>query len=577
MQIKAKIENWAKETLGRSEGFSLVHPKDLKNGDFTLIINGDGASADFDKLNQNKITEIGKIEFVAPRFVNIYLSESFFAESLNEVNLKGEEFGRSDFLAGQKIIIEYTNTNVLKPMHIGHLMGNVIGQALSNIFEFGKAEVKRNTYQGDVGLHIAKALWGIKKLGGVIEGELLDKVDYVGQAYALGANAYEDDPSALEEIKEINKKAFEKSDAALNEIYTWARQVSLDHFEDLYKALNTKFDYYFFESEVSKSAVEIVKEFLAKGVFEESEGAVIFRGEKYDPKLHTRVFLTQQGLPLYEAKDIAHALRKESLYSADRSIIITANEQNGYFKVVLKALEQINKNVAEKTKHLPHGMLRLPSGKMSSRTGDVITAEALISKVKEMVMEKITDREFSIAEKESLAELVAIGAIKYSILRQAIGGDIVFDFDKSISFEGDSGPYLQYTCVRAKSVLEKALPHRQTGSLISGPSPINMRGEKVETKKLEGVFDTGTPNEVERLVYRFPEIVEKAGQEYAPHYLVTYLVELSAAFNSFYANNKIIDSENPELTSYRLALTKAVSTVLTNGLHLLGIKVPERM
>lgn len=560
MQIKAKIENWAKETLGRSEGFSLVHPKDLKNGDFTLIINGDGASADFYKLNQNKITEIGKIEFVAPRFVNIYLSESFFAESLNEVNLKGEEFGQSDFLAGQKIIIEYTNTNVLKPMHIGHLMGNVIGQALSNIFEFGKAEVKRNTYQGDVGLHIAKALWGIKKLGGVIEGELLDKVDYVGQAYALGANAYEDDPSALEEIKEINKKAFEKSDAALNEIYTWARQVSLDHFEDLYKALNTKFDYYFFESEVSKSAVEIVKEFLAKGVFEESEGAVIFRGEKYDPKLHTRVFLTQQGLPLYEAKDIAHALRKESLYSADRSIIITANEQNGYFKVVLKALEQINKNVAEKTKHLPHGMLRLPSGKMSSRTGDVITAEALISKVKEMVMEKITDREFSIAEKESLAELVAIGAIKYSILRQAIGGDIVFDFDKSISFEGDSGPYLQYTCVRANSVLEKAKQ-----DFLDYTTP----------EKPRGTLDT--PNEVERLVYRFPEIVEKAGQEYAPHYLVTYLVELSAAFNSFYANNKIIDSENPELTSYRLALTKAVSTVLTNGLHLLGIKVPERM
>ncbi len=560
MQIKAKIENWAKETLGRSEGFSLVHPKDLKNGDFTLIINGDGAPADFDKLNQNKITEIGKIEFVAPRFVNIYLSESFFAESLNEVNLKGEEFGRSDFLAGQKIIIEYTNTNVLKPMHIGHLMGNVIGQALSNIFEFGKAEVKRNTYQGDVGLHIAKALWGIKKLGGVIEGELLDKVDYVGQAYALGANAYEDDPSALEEIKEINKKAFEKSDAALNEIYTWARQVSLDHFEDLYKALNTKFDYYFFESEVSKSAVEIVKEFLAKGVFEESEGAVIFRGEKYDPKLHTRVFLTQQGLPLYEAKDIAHALRKESLYSADRSIIITANEQNGYFKVVLKALEQINKNVAEKTKHLPHGMLRLPTGKMSSRTGDVITAEALISRVKELVMEKITDREFSIAEKESLAELVAIGAIKYSILRQAIGGDIVFDFDKSISFEGDSGPYLQYTCVRAKSVLEKAKQ-----DFLDYTTPEKPR------------VTLDTPNEVERLVYRFPEIVEKAGQEYAPHYLVTYLVELSAAFNGFYANNKIIDSENPELTSYRLALTKAVSTVLTNGLYLLGIKVPERM
>jgi DNA gyrase/topoisomerase IV subunit A len=183
---------------------------------------------------------------------------------------EGEKFGSSGLFHDQKIIIEYTNTNVLKPMHIGHLMGNVIGQSLSNVFEASGAEIKRNTYQGDVGLHIAKAVWGIIRSGGIIDGSLSEKVDYVGKCYALGANAYEDEPTAAEEIKEINKKVFEKSDEKLSEIYAWARQVSLDHFEDLYKYLNTKFDYYFFESEVSNSAVAIIKEYLQKGVFEES-------------------------------------------------------------------------------------------------------------------------------------------------------------------------------------------------------------------------------------------------------------------------------------------------------------------
>jgi arginyl-tRNA synthetase len=213
-------------------------------------------------------------------------------------------------------------------------------------------------------------------------------------------------------------------------------------------------------------------------------------------------------------------------------------------------------DIAQKTFHLPHGMLRLREGKMSSRTGNIITTETLIDQVKEKVLEKIQGREFSEEEKENIAEMVAIGAIKYSILRQAIGGDIVFDFEKSISFEGDSGPYLQYTAVRAKSVLEKA-PSSKLQALSSVP-------------------ENWDSTEVERMLYRFPEIVERAGQEYAPHHLVTYLTELASAFNSFYGNNKIISEEDPT-SSYKVALTESVYHVLKNGLHLLGIKVPERM
>src|SRR3989338_11250032 len=508
------------------------------------------------KLFHTACGKVMRMEVVGG-FINFFFNKEYFAEKVKEILDKGPSFAKSYGLAKQKIIIEYTVTNVLKPMHIGHLMGNVIGESLSRIFEYSGAEIKRNNYQGDSGLHVAKAVWGIMKLGGIIDGNLSEKTNYIGNSYVLGTNSYEDDPKSAEEIKEINKKLFEKSDKELVVLYEWGRKISLDHFEELYKKLGTKFDFYFFESEVADDALRIVREFIKKGVFEESEGAVVFHGEKYDPKLHTRVFINSQGIPMYEAKDIAHAIRKYDQYKFDKSIIITANEQNEYFKVVLRALQEIRSDIAEKTQHLSHGLLKLPSGKMSSRKGNTITGEELIGQVEKKVLEKMNSREDmarTVIDMENVAEIVAIGAIKYSILRQAIGGDIIFDFEKSISFEGDSGPFFQYACVRAKSVLQKAEKLDLGVRLPSGWETTNL----------------------ERLLERFPSVVERAGGEYAPHYIVTYLIELAGEFNSFYTSHKIIDQSDPT-SPYRLALTQAFVFVMTSGLDLLGIKVPEKM
>ena len=581
MNIQQKIKDWIKEALKIDGDFVLAHPKDIKNGDYSFFNHSPKTENDLvEVLNKNKISEIDRIE-VAGKFINFYLAKEFFVKSVEEINKQKENFGKNNLLLDQlssakgfgeprKIIIEYTNTNVLKPMHIGHLMGNVIGESISRIIESNGAEVKRNTYEGDVGLHIAKALWGILKLGGIIDGNISDKAKYIGEAYALGANGYEDDESIQKEIIEINKKLYEKSDEELLKTYEWGRKVSLDHFEELYKKLGTKFDFYFFESEIAEESLKIIKEFLKKGLFEESDGAIVFKGEKFNPKLHTRVFVTKQGLPTYEAKDIAHAIRKYDEYKSDKSIIITANEQNEYFKVMLEALKEIKPAIANQTEHISHGMLNLTTGKMSSRKGNIITGESLIMDVESLINEKIKERDFSDAEKDTISEIVAIGAIKYSILRQATGGDIVFDFDKSISFEGDSGPYLQYTCVRANSVLEKA---REVSRF-----DLDMSKSDFDTLK------NWETTELERYLYRFPEVVERAGAEYAPHYLVTYLTELASVFNRFYANNRIIDL-NPALSEqsesngspYKIALTQAVAHILKSGLYLLGIKVPERM
>src|SRR3989338_2938378 len=468
-------------------------------------------------LAHTQCAQVWKIEAVAPGFINFYFDAEYFGKNIEKILKDGTAFAKGFSLAKQKVIIEYTVTNVLKPMHIGHLLGNVIGESISRIIENNGAEVKRNNYQGDSGLHVAKAVWGILKLGGKKEGSTVEKSDYIGNSYVKGAQAYDDDKQSKTEIKEINKKLFEKSDSELLDLYQWGRQVSLNHFEELYKKLGTKFNFYFFESEVTESALQVVREFVKKGLFEESDGAVVFHGEKDE-----------------------------------------------YFKVMFRALQEISPEIASKTQHISHGLLKLSSGKMSSRTGSVISAESLIEQVKEKIRDKMNTREDisrGILDIEEVAETVAIGAIKYSILRQAIGGDIIFDFDKSLSFEGDSGPYLQYAAVRANSLLKKT--------------------EGVSRGRTLGNLDTECPSgwvttNMERLIERFPNVVEKAGQEYAPHYIVTYLVELAGEFNSFYANHKIIDA-NDGTSPYRLALTKAFANVMTSGLNLLGIKVPSYM
>ncbi|MBI4156046.1 MAG: arginine--tRNA ligase [Candidatus Zambryskibacteria bacterium] len=298
-------------------------------------------------------------------------------------------------------------------------------------------------------------------------------------------------------------------------------------------------------------------------VFEKgNDKAIIFRGENFKPKTHTRVFLNSDGLPTYEAKEVGLAEIKNEKFPYDKSLTVVANEQDSFFDVVEVAIGEVFPKLKGKLKHLSHGILKLPSGKMSSRFGNVITAEALISDVKEKIKEKMKDREMDVEQIDRVSEQIAIGAIKYSILRQAIGGDIIFDFDKSISFEGDSGPYLQYSAVRANSVLQKAQKE------FPQEEPLG----DLETK-FPSQWET---TNLERLIEKIPQIVEKAGKEFTPHYIVTYLVELAGEFNSFYATHKIIDVSDTT-SPYRLALTKAFANVMTSGLNLLGIKVPEQM
>ena len=584
--IKQKIQQAIGEALTSLQieagDFTVEYADDFAHGDFTTntamvhakaLKQNPRALAEkiVEKLKEQKngkggktLSEVNKIEVAGPGFINFYLSRDFFAKNVADLLKEGSDIGKNHLHKGKKIMIDHTNLNPFKPFHIGHLVNHSVGESFSKLFENAGAEVKRVSYGGDVGLHVAKTIWGMmqepykKEMSKKADTSAEKPIDYLGRVYAKGSTAYEDDKTATEKIKEINKQIFEKSDKKVNELYDWGKAESLKYFDQVYKMLDVHFSYQFLESEMAPIGMFLVEEFLAKGIFEKSEGAVVFKGEQYG--LHTRVFVTSQGLPTYETKELGLTKRKIEVYPFDLSIVVTANEQNDYFKVLLKVIEFVFPETASKMRHVSHGFLRLTSGKMSSRKGSVVTGESLISEMEEMVDAKIAERDLTTDDKKMIRQKVALAAIKFSILKQAPGSDIIFDPEKALSFEGDSGPYLQYSAVRAQSVLHKA--QKEGVAITKG---------KISAEKIpENISD------FEKLLTRFSDITERATVELAPQKIVTYLLELASAFNAYYANNKIVDP-NDAFSPYKVALTQSFVQIMTSGLALLGISVPEKM
>jgi arginyl-tRNA synthetase len=311
--------------------------------------------------------------------------------------------------------------------------------------------------------------------------------------------------------------------------------------------LGTKFDNYFFESKTASKGTATVK--AHPEVFEQSDGALVYKGDKHG--LHTRVFITSKGLPTYETKDLGLIQLKTEYWPFDVSVTITAVEQKEYFRVVLAAMKEVLPELAAKVRHVSHGLMQLAEGKMSSRSGNVIIGESLLEDLVESA--KTRAAESRADDKAKLAEQVAVAAIKYQILKQASGKNIIFDRDRALSLEGDSGPYLQYAYARTNAISAKA---KEAGVIA-----------KADTQTM--------PNTIARLLPRFPEVVARAAQEYEPHLVTTYLLELASAFNTWYAQEQILDGTSS--AAHKVALVEAVGRTLKNGLWLLAIPAPEKM
>ena len=398
---------------------------------------------------RGRTSHIKDASVAGPGFINLHLTDEFLAKQAFEQNLARP-------LDGKVVVAEYSDPNPFKILHAGHLYTSVVGDAIASLLEQAGATVHRVNFGGDVGLHVAKTMWAILgELGGENPDKLKEIADelrseWLASAYIKGTNAYEESEQTKQEIVQLNKRIYQLQndndhDTPFAQIYWTCRQWSYDYFDQFYDSIGTKFEKYYPESLTAPLGIKTVEEQLAKGVYERSDGAIIFNGEKYG--LHTRVFINSEGLPTYEAKDVGLIMTKWQDYHFDKSVVITGNEIVEYMKVVLKSIEQFLPELSNATVHLTHGMVKLQGGeKMSSRKGNILRAVDVLAAAA-AANQKTSGR----SDKD-----VELGAVKYSFLKQRLGADIIYDPEESVSIQGNSGPYLQYAHARARSILAKS-------------------------------------------------------------------------------------------------------------------------
>lgn len=540
----------------------LVYPPNQQFGDISLPC--------FNLAKELKKTSVETGEFLVGKialtdtvaaakvtgpFLNFTLNKIRLADIVvEEILRQKEKYGLNKSGKNKKVMIEFAHPNTHKAFHIGHLRNILTGEAIARILTANGYKIIRANYQGDVGLHIAKCLWGVNRLNEeykkVKAQSIKAKAEFLGQAYALGSKNYEVSAEAKREIIELNKKIYNQ-DKSIIKTYQITRKWSLDYFSAIYKQLNTNFDRLYFESEVFLSGREIVLKNLKTGVFKVSDGAVIFEGEKYG--LHSRVFINSEGNPTYEAKDMGLAELQFKEFRPAKILHVVGPEQAEYFKVIIKALEIVMPKTKGREAHLSYGWVRLKEGKMSSRLGNVILGQWLLDEARKEVLE--TMKSSHLPNKDKIADKVSLAAVKYSVLKNGLDKDIAFDLRESVSFNGSSGPYLQYTVARINSILRKS---------------------KVQCKSQNLKFDDGKENQLIMKLARYPEAVAAAGKNCEPSEITKYLFDLAQELNNYYHTVPILKAK-AEARQARLRLIMAVKQVLENGLELLGIETVEKM
>ena len=477
-----------------------------------------------------------------PGFLNFKLDDTYLISSINNLYSNFEDSVKSDKYAGQTVICEFSDPNPFKVLHVGHLYTSIVGDAISRLYEYAGAKVIRANFGGDVGLHVAKTMY-------VLREKNLDelRIDDIAKCYVEGTALYEENEAARQEITKLNKEIYKINsenlhDSELAELYWKGRELSYQYFDDFYASIGVKFDKYYPESTVARLGLSKVKEELEKGVYEMSNGAVIFNGEKYG--LHTRVFINQEGVPTYEAKDVGLIFTKWQDWHFDKSIVITGSEQLDYMKVVLKSVEQYAPELVEKTSHLIHGLVKLPGNvKMSSRKGNFLKAVDVLN-----IINAELEQEY-----HSKDQIVSLAATKYALLKYKMGGNIIFDPKESVKMTGNSGPYLLYSAVRAKKILAKNNNERS--------------GERVRVL-------TFPERCLMKKLLEYKPILEEATAEMAPHKLANFLYELAQAFSRFYEGCPVVGCEHE---AERRELVKVYLDTMSHGLGLLGIEIPEEM
>lgn len=541
--MEERIQSVVKNQFGVDVEIRLTRP-DAEFGDYTTNVALQLASklekppreiAELIAKGLRETNEFSEVQVAGPGFINICLSDAATLGLLK----KEPRLSRAD----QTVVIETNNPNPFKAMHIGHAFNAVLGDTIANLLAVSGARVQRVSYHGDVGLHVGKSMYSLLKYAGgdfsrIENIPAHEHNNFMSKMYAEGSKAYNDDEVAKKEIDELAQESFAPQSELYGPIYELCKKWSFDQIDATVRRLgNQPTVARFLESLAEARGVEVVKANVPN-VFQESDGALIFRGSEHGA--FDNAFVASSGRGLYAARDLGLMLLKNELFHPDKSYVITGGEQAAYFKGVIAAASLVWPEQKDQTINIPTGLVKLTTGKMSSRDGDVVEIAWLFDEFKKAIEAR---------NGEATDEIVA-GALRYQFLKVKIGSDVVFDVNEAVSLTGNTGSYLQYAHARARSILAKATSREPLTAI------------KDEDRALV------------RKLTEYSDVIERACHDIEPHVICTYLFELAQEFNRYYEANKIIGSDDE---AHRVALARAYADCLKAGLTILGIYAPEKM
>lgn len=547
------------------EGFSQKDIEDLicfaPNSDF-----GDFALPCFKLAKQFRKSPVMIAEELASKYplddvivklnpINGYLNfvinrNSLVSRVINEITTKGENYGDQKVGEGKTICIDYSSINIAKPFHIGHLSTTVIGGALYRIYKKLGYNVVGINHLGDYGTQFGKLIYSYKVWGNKEEVEK-GRIKELMRLYVKFHEEAEKNPQIEDEARKYFKM-IEQGDEECNKLFHWFKELTLKDVQVIYDQLDIHFDSYAGESFYNDKMDVVIDELREKGLLKDSDGAKIVDLSDYN--MPPCLILRSDGASLYATRDLAAAVYRKNTYDFYKCLYVVAYQQDLHFKQIFKVLELMGKPWYKDLEHVSYGMVSLESGVMSTRQGNVVFLEDVINKCNEKAYEIINEKNPNLENKEEVAKMVGTGAVIFGPLINGRIKDIVFSYDKVLNFEGETGPYVQYTYARANSILNKL-------------------GEPGEYK-----YETLLPIEYDlvNLLGKYPEVISQAADKNEPSYITRYAVDVASLFNKFYMDCKI-SGEEENVKNFRLQLTKATSIVIKNALSLLGIKCPEKM
>ncbi len=511
------------------------------------------------ELNNEVIEKV----VVVSGYLNFFVNKNKLAEEIVKEFSRNKEYGKSEIGKGKNIVIDYSHPNIAKPFHIGHLRSTVIGQALYNTYEYLGYDVKGLNYLGDYGTQFGKMIEGYKLWGEEYDIEK-DPINQMMDIYVRINNLCKEDETVLERCRD-NFKKLEDGDPYCVDLWKRFRELSLNEFHKIYEILGGRFDSWDGEAYIAPKVPEVVELLKKSGKLTLSEGAQIIDLE--EKNMPPCMIEKSNGSSTYAARDLAAILYRARTYDFDKALYVTSYEQILHFKQVFETakLLGLDEKYTNGLEHVSFGMVLLPTGKMSTREGTVVKLEDLLNESIERAQKVIEEKNPDIENKEEIAKKVGIGAVIFNDLSNNRIKDEVFDWDTILNFQGETGPYIQYTYVRTKSIIEKA------GVTVENIENNDILGNIC----LENLQDTDSQN-ILKLIYNFEDILKQVTDKNEPSILSRYLIDVAKAYSTFYNNNKVI-VDDEKVKNARVFLTYATGKILKIGANLLGIEMPEKM